>query len=274
MSADQSPEEFGPDDGTPTPGVTPDVTLDVPVLNVEEIEIEAEDLRANVTLQAELLDLLKINVGAEASLGRLNVGVRGVEVQALLQVHLDNVASMIETALTTLAENPEIVAHLARTAESAAQSVSGAASEALPEVGRAAADTAGHASRAVESVGSGAADAVGGAAESVVDTAGELTEDDADSAGAAAQGSGDVPDGAAEHPSGRRGAERPPDGSPRKKKQRPDDGTDSGSERTKRRPTPRTGTGRPRRTSTSADERRSRRRDPAVGGRAVRRHPP
>ncbi|NJQ06207.1 hypothetical protein [Streptomyces lonarensis] len=281
MSDDRLPEEYDAD-GSPAP----DVTLDVPVLNVEEVEVEAEDLRASVTLRAELLDLLKINVGADVSLGRLNVGIRGVEAQALLQVHLDNVASMIETALTTLAKNPEIVAHVARAAESATESVGSAAAKAVPEVGRAAADTAGHASRAVESVGGSASDAVGDAAESVVDATGELTDDAVGTAGeTGAAGEDAAPDamGAADGTRGRGSEGTDEDGvtaeAPKRKKKRsaPDPagrGAEKGAERVERRATARTGTGRPRRPSPSAEERRSRRREPAAGGRATRRRPP
>ncbi|WP_181010417.1 hypothetical protein, partial [Streptomyces sp. SM14] len=190
MSDDLSQELQEPDDRG-----APDVTLDVPVLNVEDIEIEAEDLRASVTLQAELLDLLKINVGADVSLGRLNLGIKGVEVQALLEVHLDNVAAMIEQALTTIAENPQIVQHIAHAAESATESVSGAAAEAVPEAGKAAVESAGAASKAIESAGDAVGDTVDTAEDAVEDTteqAAEAVEPAAESAGKSAESAGDV----------------------------------------------------------------------------------
>ncbi|WP_130799268.1 hypothetical protein [Streptomyces otsuchiensis] len=191
MSDDLSQELREPDDRG-----APDVTLDVPVLNVEDIEIEAEDLRASVTLQAELLDLLKINVGADVSLGRLNLGIKGVEVQALLEVHLDNVAAMIEQALTTIAENPQIVQDIAHAAESATESVSGAAAEAVPEAGKAAVESAGAASKAIESAGDAVGDTVGDTAEEAVqdttEQAADAVEPAAESAGTSAESAGDV----------------------------------------------------------------------------------
>src|SRR5687768_17269273 len=45
-------------------GEEPDVLLDVPVVKVDEINFELEDLRARVSLQAEVLDLLQLSVGA------------------------------------------------------------------------------------------------------------------------------------------------------------------------------------------------------------------
>ncbi len=64
----------------------PDVLLDVPVVKVDEINFELEDLRARVSLQAEVLDLLKLNVGADVALGRVGLEIKGVEAQALLKV--------------------------------------------------------------------------------------------------------------------------------------------------------------------------------------------
>ncbi|MYW43568.1 hypothetical protein GT346_09540, partial [Streptomyces sp. SID161] len=84
----------------------PDVYLDVPVLKVDEIDLDVEDLRAHVSLQAEVLDLLKLNVGADVSLGRVHLGISGVEAQAQLKVRLDNVALIIDRVLTTLDRNP------------------------------------------------------------------------------------------------------------------------------------------------------------------------
>src|SRR3954453_12807943 len=73
----------------------PDVLLDVPVVKVDEINFELEDLRARVSLQAEVLDLLQLNVGADVSLGRVALEIKGVEAQALLKVRLDNVAAIV-----------------------------------------------------------------------------------------------------------------------------------------------------------------------------------
>ena len=44
------------------PGEQPDVYLDVPSLKVDELTLDVQDLRARVSLQAEVLDLLKLKV--------------------------------------------------------------------------------------------------------------------------------------------------------------------------------------------------------------------
>src|ERR687889_47420 len=61
----------------------PDVVVDVPTLNVEEIDLEVEDLQVRVALQAVLADLVQINVGLKAELGEVKLTVKGVEAQAV-----------------------------------------------------------------------------------------------------------------------------------------------------------------------------------------------
>lgn len=84
----------------------PDVLLDVPVLKVEQIDLEVEDLRARVSFQAELADLVKINVGLEAELGRVKLEIKGVEAQAQLKARLDNVRAIFGDVLQSLEHNP------------------------------------------------------------------------------------------------------------------------------------------------------------------------
>ncbi|MFV2195008.1 hypothetical protein [Nocardiopsis sp. LOL_012] len=57
----------------------PDVFLDVPSVKVEEIDLEVDNLLASVSLQAEVLDLLRLKVGADVELGRVSLTVKGVE---------------------------------------------------------------------------------------------------------------------------------------------------------------------------------------------------
>src|SRR5215217_4535896 len=68
-----------------------DVLLDVPKLNVEEVDLEVDDLQVRVSLQAALADLVQINIGLEAELGEVKLAVKDIEAQAQLKAHLDNV---------------------------------------------------------------------------------------------------------------------------------------------------------------------------------------
>jgi len=86
-----------------------DVLLDVPVLNVDAIDLEGTDIRLRVSLQAEVLNLVRLNVGVDASLGQVRLDMRGVGAQALLKVRLDNIAEILNRVLTTIDSHPEIV---------------------------------------------------------------------------------------------------------------------------------------------------------------------
>ncbi len=155
----------------------PDVFLDVPQLKVEEIDLEVEDLRARVSLQAEVLDLVKLNVGADVMLGKVKLNIQGVEAQARLNVRLDNVRDILTGVLKTIDRNPEILEYVGRSVESAASSIGRGTGEAVRDVG-------GGAGEAVKEVGSGAGNAVGdlgdtveragGALDKVGDTAGKV----------------------------------------------------------------------------------------------------
>jgi len=91
------------DDNTPT------LVLDVPVLNVDEINLEVEDLRAHVSLRAELADLVKINVGVDIYLDKVKLDIKGLEAQALLKIKLDRVLGTLDRALGAIDTNPEIL---------------------------------------------------------------------------------------------------------------------------------------------------------------------
>jgi len=87
----------------------PDVVLDVPVLNVEELDLEVDDLRAHVAARAQLADFVKIDVGVEVHLDKVKVGIKGVEAQVLLKVKLERILGTIERALAAIEQNPGLL---------------------------------------------------------------------------------------------------------------------------------------------------------------------
>src|SRR5918999_6019750 len=91
----------------------PDVLLDVPVVKVDEINLNVDQLRARVSLQAEVLDLLRLNVGADVFIDHVGLEIKGVEAQALLKVRLDNVARILDRVLTTIDRNLQILEEIA-----------------------------------------------------------------------------------------------------------------------------------------------------------------
>jgi pyruvate/2-oxoglutarate dehydrogenase complex dihydrolipoamide acyltransferase (E2) component len=93
----------------------PDLTLDVPSLGVEELNLDVENLKARVSLHAELADMVKLSVGVEADVDKVKLEAKGVEAQLLLKAGLDNVRAILTQALDALDNNPGILEDLLRT---------------------------------------------------------------------------------------------------------------------------------------------------------------
>jgi hypothetical protein len=179
----------------------PDVLLDVPVVNVDEINFELDNLHARVSLHAEVLDLVRLSVGVHAELGKVELSIKGVEAQALLRVRLDHVTAIIDRVLTTLDRNPQLVESLGRTVEQlgssaghALQDVGEGAQGAVEDVGKGAGgavkDVGKGAGGAVQDVGEGAGSAVGDVGEGVGQGAGEALGEVGQGAGQAVGGIG------------------------------------------------------------------------------------
>src|SRR5919112_1813424 len=92
----------------------PDVLLDVSELEVDKISLEVEDLRAHVSILVELANLLNISVGVDARLDQVKLEIEGVEADVLLKVRLKHIRAILEKALDTIGEHPEILRILAR----------------------------------------------------------------------------------------------------------------------------------------------------------------
>ncbi|HEU4451601.1 MAG TPA: hypothetical protein VFR81_01035, partial [Longimicrobium sp.] len=109
----------------------PDVFLNVPNLRVEEINLEVNNLKARLSLDARLANLLSLNAGADVSIERVNLRIRGVQAQAMLIVRLDNVAAIIDRTLATIDRNPEILTRLLQSVDNTVNTVGGVANQAL-----------------------------------------------------------------------------------------------------------------------------------------------
>jgi hypothetical protein len=172
----------------------PDVLVDIPVVKVEEISFELDDLEARVSLHAEVLDLVKLSVGVHAELGKVKLDIKGVEAQALLRARLDHVTAIIDRVLTTLDRNPEVLKGIARTLEPVGKGAGRAVGEIGSGAGSAVEDVGEGAEGAVKDVGEGAEGAVkdvgkgaGGAVKDVGEGAGGAVEDVGQGAGGAVQ---------------------------------------------------------------------------------------
>jgi hypothetical protein len=91
-----------------------DVLLDVSELEVEKITLEVAGLRAHVSVLAQLASLVNLQVGVDARLNRVKLVIEGVRAKVLLKVWLDDVRAILEKALDTLGEHPEILESLVK----------------------------------------------------------------------------------------------------------------------------------------------------------------
>jgi hypothetical protein len=152
-----------------------DLILNVPVVKVDSIHLQLEDLEAHVALKAQVLDLLKLTVGIDLTLGKVRVDVAGVEAQALLKVRLDYVAAAIDRVLSALDRNPDLL-----------ESVGSA----LEDVGWGAGRAVGEAGEAVEDVGEGAEAALGDIGQGAGQAVGQLGQGAGQAVGDIGQGAG------------------------------------------------------------------------------------
>jgi hypothetical protein len=181
----------------------PDVIVDIPVVKVDEIHFELDDLEARISLHAEVLDLVKLSVGVHVELGKVELDIKGVEAQALMRARLDHVTAIIDRVLTTLDRNPDVLKTIAHSLEP----VTEGAGKAVGEVGEGANKAVGQigegAGSAVEDVGEGAGGALkdvgkgaGGAVEEVGEGAnkavGQIGEGAGQAVGGLGEGAGDA----------------------------------------------------------------------------------
>jgi e3 binding domain len=166
-------------------GGPPDVLLDVPELRIDLIHFELDDLDAHLAVKANVLNLVKLNVGIDVHLSRVKLDIKGVEAEALLKARLDHVTAIVDRLMTSLDRNPELVEGLSR----AISEIGEGAGEAVDKTGDAAKDIGKGAEGALQDVGQGAGQAVGDVGEGAGQAVGDIGQ-------GAGQAVGDVGEGA------------------------------------------------------------------------------
>jgi hypothetical protein len=86
----------GSNGGGGSTGDEPDVLLDVSELEVDRIRLEVENLRAHVSVLAELANLVSLSVGVDARLDRVELEIEGVRAKVLLKVRLEHVRAILD----------------------------------------------------------------------------------------------------------------------------------------------------------------------------------
>ena len=113
---------------TMQPGLTPnrDVILEVPELSVDSIGLTVRDVRADVSLDANAMNLVSINAGVQVYIKQVQLGIVGVFGEVYLYVDLDNVARIVDRVVMTLDRNPQILTQVLKTVDTTVNAVTGA----------------------------------------------------------------------------------------------------------------------------------------------------
>jgi hypothetical protein len=133
VAEDTPPNDTIPEERTPARQDV-DVLLDVPELEVDRISLTVRGLRAHVSILAELAGLVNLQVGVDARLDEVELEIEGVRAKVLLKVRLDEVRAILNHALDTLAEHPEILRALTRALNELVEGLVGAALGTLENV--------------------------------------------------------------------------------------------------------------------------------------------
>lgn len=90
----------------------PDVMLSVPNLGIDHIGLNVKNLYAHVNLDAKVLDLVKLHVGADVGIEEVDLQINNVRVQAMLKVKLEKVREIVGDVVGFLDNHPEILTNL------------------------------------------------------------------------------------------------------------------------------------------------------------------
>jgi hypothetical protein len=135
-----------------------DVYVDAPVVKVDEIKFELDNLRAHIAVLAEAGNFVQLNVGAAVGLGKVQLDIQGVETQALLEARLENVTKILERVVTSLERNPQLL----KSVGDALGDVGEGAHGLLTDTGDAVRSAGKGAGSAVQDIGEGAGQGVAG----------------------------------------------------------------------------------------------------------------
>jgi hypothetical protein len=74
-------------------------------------------LRALLSLDARVANLVQLTAGADVSIDKVSLEIKGVKAEAHLRVSLDNVARIVTRTLDTLDRNPKLLESVGKTLE-------------------------------------------------------------------------------------------------------------------------------------------------------------
>ncbi|EXJ91884.1 hypothetical protein A1O3_00434 [Capronia epimyces CBS 606.96] len=93
-----------------SPSATPpDVYLNVPNLSVGRIELDVDDLRAEINLNAQVASLVTLNAGVAVSIQQVNLTIVDVAAELELIVRLNHLVDIVNRVFESLDLNPLLI---------------------------------------------------------------------------------------------------------------------------------------------------------------------
>jgi hypothetical protein len=89
-----------------TAGAAPDVYLNVPELHVGRIELTVEKLSADINLNAQVANLVKLNAGVQVNIEKVNITIAEVDAEVELVVRLGECHNMYKSMKSKAHTNP------------------------------------------------------------------------------------------------------------------------------------------------------------------------
>jgi len=87
----------------------PDVLLNVPQLSVARIELDVDNLVADINLNANVANLVKINAGVAVGITKVNITIADVDAQLELIVRLGHLVDIVQRVFKSLDLNPLLI---------------------------------------------------------------------------------------------------------------------------------------------------------------------
>ena len=87
----------------------PDVYLNVPELHVGRIELDVENLQADLNLNAKVAKLVTINAGVSVSVQKVNITIADVDAELELIVRLGHLVDIVNRTFESLDLNPLLI---------------------------------------------------------------------------------------------------------------------------------------------------------------------
>jgi hypothetical protein len=87
----------------------PDVYLNVPKLSVGRIELDVDNLSADINLNANVASLVNINAGVQLSIQTVNLTISDVDAQLELIVRLGHLVDIVNRVFSSLDLNPLLI---------------------------------------------------------------------------------------------------------------------------------------------------------------------